>query len=472
MLLAALKRLDSVILAGTFLAAMLLTRFAPHAMTLQDFLSMRLKVVNFALFLGIVATWRLIFEAFQLYDPSRAYFSGERLRDTVIATTLSVLVAGGLGYAANVSVVTGPFLLAFGLLANSAVLGTRLLLRSALTSRLGAKSVRRILVVGTGPRALRFAEGIDSNPGGMAAVIGFCDEPWAGIDEFHQQGHHLVTDPKNFRSFVRSNVVDEVVIALPLSALERYRTDILETCEEHGITVRFLSNILSDLGVRSARGEGFGEGVLVSVYNGVVYGRQFLVKRTLDVALSLVLLVLAAPVFAAAALAIRLSSPGPIFFTQVRIGFNKRPFRMIKFRTMSPDAEQQMEDLEHLNEAEGPVFKIKDDPRITRVGRILRNTSIDELPQLVNVLKGEMSLIGPRPLPVRDFARFDQDRHRRRFSVIPGLTGLWQVSGRSSIGFEEWMELDLKYVDEWSLGLDLEILVRTIPAVLKRVGAQ
>lgn len=144
---------------------------------------------------------------------------------------------------------------------------------------------------------------------------------------------------------------------------------------------------------------------------------------------------------------------------------------MYKFRTMIPNAEKMMGRLEGLNEMSGPVFKIKNDPRITRVGKILRRASIDELPQLLNVLKGDMSLVGPRPLPVRDYEGFSEDWQRRRFSVRPGITCLWQIAGRSSIPFEQWMRLDLQYVDEWSLWLDLKILARTIPAVFKGAGA-
>jgi lipopolysaccharide/colanic/teichoic acid biosynthesis glycosyltransferase len=144
---------------------------------------------------------------------------------------------------------------------------------------------------------------------------------------------------------------------------------------------------------------------------------------------------------------------------------------MYKFRTMTQDAEKTLQALEHKNEVSGPVFKIENDPRVTPVGKILRRTSIDELPQLLNVLKGDMSLVGPRPLPERDYAGFDQDWHRRRFSVRPGITCLWQVNGRNSVPFDKWMELDMKYIDDWSLWLDFKILATTIPAVLRRRGA-
>ena len=166
-----------------------------------------------------------------------------------------------------------------------------------------------------------------------------------------------------------------------------------------------------------------------------------------------------------------ITSPGPVFFVQERVGLNKRRFRLYKFRTMLKDAELKQAELESLNEVEGPVFKIKNDPRITPIGKFLRKMSIDELSQLINVLKGDMSLVGPRPLPVRDYNGFDQDWHRRRFSVRPGITCLWQVDGRSDIPFETWMELDMKYIDNWSLTLDLKILLRTLPAVLRGSGA-
>jgi len=184
-----------------------------------------------------------------------------------------------------------------------------------------------------------------------------------------------------------------------------------------------------------------------------------------------VLLFAIAPVLAVVALMIKLTSKGPVLFKQERIGRNKRRFYIYKFRTMVPNAEKMLPALELLNEATGPVFKIKNDPRMTPIGRLLRRSSIDELPQLFNVLRGDMSLVGPRPLPLRDYAGFDQDWQRRRFSVRPGITCLWQVRGRNNIAFDHWMKLDLQYLDEWSIWLDMKILAQTIPAVLKGSGA-
>jgi exopolysaccharide biosynthesis polyprenyl glycosylphosphotransferase len=201
------------------------------------------------------------------------------------------------------------------------------------------------------------------------------------------------------------------------------------------------------------------------------HGWALVFKRLFDLLGSAMLLLLLGPLLALTALLLRLSSPGPIFFRQERIGINKRRFYIWKFRTMVVNAESLMPHLEAQNEVSGPVFKIKNDPRITPLGKWLRRTSIDELPQLFNVLRGEMSLVGPRPLPIRDFEGFSEDWQRRRFSVRPGITCLWQVQGRNEIGFDRWMELDLEYLDQWSLWLDLKILAMTIPAVMKGSGA-
>jgi lipopolysaccharide/colanic/teichoic acid biosynthesis glycosyltransferase len=195
------------------------------------------------------------------------------------------------------------------------------------------------------------------------------------------------------------------------------------------------------------------------------------VKRVFDLVVGAALLLLLTPLFITVAILIKLTSPGPIFFVQDRVGRQKRPFRFIKFRTMVQDAERRQAELEKLNEVSGPVFKIRNDPRVTRLGAFLRKTSIDELPQLINVVLGHMSLVGPRPLPIRDYQAFDADWHRRRFSVRPGMTCLWQIAGRNSIPFDRWMELDMQYIDRWSLWLDFKILAGTVPAVVSGKGA-
>jgi exopolysaccharide biosynthesis polyprenyl glycosylphosphotransferase len=199
--------------------------------------------------------------------------------------------------------------------------------------------------------------------------------------------------------------------------------------------------------------------------------QQLLAKRVFDVTCTLLALPILIPIFLIVAIAIKLDSPGPVFFVQQRVGIRKYIFPMYKFRSMYVDAEEKLKEIEHLNEAEGPIFKIKNDPRITRLGRFIRKTSIDELPQLINVLKGEMSLVGPRPMSIRDVDLFDHGVQRKRFSVQPGLTCIWQISGRSNLPFEKWLELDLEYIENWNFWLDLKILLKTLPAVVKSSGA-
>ena len=219
------------------------------------------------------------------------------------------------------------------------------------------------------------------------------------------------------------------------------------------------------------RAEEFDGEHFIATFSRAGEGWPAVVKRALDLLVSAILLVLLSPVLFAAAIAIKLTSSGPVFFLQERIGLNKRRFRIYKLRTMVQNAEKLQASLEHQNEVSGPVFKIKEDPRITPVGKFLRRSSIDELPQLLNVLKGDMSLVGPRPMAVRDYKGFNEDWQRRRFSVRPGITCLWQVNGRNTISFDKWMLLDLQYMDEWSLWLDLKILAKTVPAVLRGAGA-
>lgn len=472
MLVATLKLVDLSALLLAFLGAALLVAYQAQSLSLDRFLSVRLTLVNVGMLLGLLLVWHLSFAAFRHYDVHRPLITPKGMIDVLRATGICTLLVALCGAFFQVSIVTAPFLLVFWIGGAAVAIASRFLLSAGM--QLGGHSWgvrRRVLVSGTGPRALRFAQAVERDPESGCRVIGFVDEPWSGMADFRRSGHYLVAEPKHLGVFLRDTVVDEMIVALPSTALREQGSALIAACEEHGVTVRLLSNVLDDLGLGALERELFDDDVMVTVYNGAVEGWPLLVKRILDVSLALVLLLVLAPLFLVTAIAIRATSPGPILFAQQRIGYNKRRFYMLKFRTMTADAEERLSELECRNEASGPVFKLADDPRITPLGRLLRRTSIDELPQLINVLKGEMSLVGPRPLPLRDVSGFDENRHRRRFSVRPGMTGLWQVSGRSSLPFERWMELDLQYIDEWSLGLDLRILARTIPAVIREEGA-
>lgn len=247
---------------------------------------------------------------------------------------------------------------------------------------------------------------------------------------------------------------------------------VIRACELEGVEVWLIADFFSTQIFRTSLDELLGRPLLI-FRTAPEAGWQALAKQLLDFFGSLALLLLLSPLFLIIAAAIKLTTPGPVFFQQKRSGMSGAPFTLYKFRTMVTNAEQFQHELAAMNEMSGPVFKVTNDPRVTPMGKFLRKYSLDELPQLYNVLRGEMSLVGPRPLPVDEVKRFDNLAHRRRLSVKPGLTCLWQVSGRNKItSFKEWVRLDLEYIDNWSLWLDFKILLLTLPAVLRGTGAK
>jgi len=268
---------------------------------------------------------------------------------------------------------------------------------------------------------------------------------------------------------LRSQPIDEVVFAVSEKEMSWGELrDYLYVCEEYGVKMSILSQFFNMRFAKLKVSElGKLNFISFETYNAGLF--PIIVKRAFDASVSLLALILLSPGLAAIALAIRLDSKGPILFRQKRCGLNGRIFEVLKFRTMCVDAEERKEDLMAQNEMDGPTFKMKNDPRITRVGSLLRKYSFDEFPQLINVLSGEMSLVGPRPPLPSEVEQYERWQ-RRRLSVRPGITCTWQVSGRNNIGFEDWMRLDLEYIDNWSLRLDIELLLKTLPAVMKATG--
>ncbi|MET0686963.1 MAG: sugar transferase, partial [Solirubrobacteraceae bacterium] len=262
--------------------------------------------------------------------------------------------------------------------------------------------------------------------------------------------------------------IQEVIIADPDFPEER-AVELVDQCHRRGVTVRIAPSTMEILVHRAE----FVPGASVPLFElrpPVFDGFDYALKRTFDFVGAILLLILLSPLLIAISLAVFLTSRGPVLYRSIRPGIGGEPFACFKFRTMRTDADQIQADLESLNEATGPLFKIKADPRLTRVGRLLRRYSLDELPQLLNVVAGQMSLVGPRPLPQRDFDQLEE-WHKKRYLVLPGMTGLWQVSGRSELDFDDLVRLDFLYLERWSVGLDLTILLKTIPAVLSRRGA-
>lgn len=276
------------------------------------------------------------------------------------------------------------------------------------------------------------------------------------------------TPPGELVSALASHEVDEVIIAGTMGA-DAPLLDLLERCRAMGIPAR-LAPTATDLLTHTLRAVAAPGLPLFDLRAPVLTGTAFYLKRVFDVVAGTLILLLVSPLLLVSAIAIKLDDRGPVLFRSRRVGVDEVPFDCLKLRTMAIDAEDKQKELESQNEADGALFKIKRDPRVTRVGGLLRRFSLDELPQLFNVLRGEMSLVGPRPLPERDFALLD-DVHKRRYLVLPGMTGLWQVSGRSELSFDELVRLDFSYIESWSVWLDIEILLRTIPTVLFKRGA-
>ncbi len=468
-LLGTLKLFDVCLVLVSFGLAMILVASETRTISLAGFFLVRIALGNFLVLLGLLLGWHILFSMFGLYESKRFSSSRPEVLDLLKASSCGTI---GLWLAASlfrIRIVRPGFLLAFWCFLSLLLVTGRVILRYVLKRvRVRGRNLRFMLILGTNSRAVECARRIEAKPELGYRILGFVDDDWAGIAELQKTSYRLCCTLADLPDFLRRNVVDEVAIYLPLRSLHERASQLAAVCSEHGLILRFDSEIFNLKRARSRAQELDGDVQIISESAG---GWPVLIKRILDFVVSLVLLILLSPLFMVVALAIKYTSKGPVFFVQERVGLNKRKIPVYKFRTMVANAEKLLVELESLNDVFGPVFKIMNDPRVTPVGRLLRSTSIDELPQLLNVLTGDMSLVGPRPLPVRDYEGFSKDWQRRRFSVRPGITCLWQVNGRSAIPFERWMELDIQYVDKWSLWLDLKILARTIPAVLKRSGA-
>ncbi len=344
-------------------------------------------------------------------------------------------------------------------------LATRLLLRWMLTVlRMKGRTTRFMLVLGTTPQSQVFADMVEAHPTLGLRVIGHLSEA--------ESQPALVTRPTlgtldQIEDVLHSQVVDEVAICLPETASAQI-DEIVRLCEDEGKIVRIPMYLIGHA-VSTGMAEEFDGIPIYSILAGPDRLMGLLAKRVLDVMGATILAIVMTPLMLAIAVWIRLDTPGPVTFRQTRVGLHGRRFEVWKFRTMVADAEEHLEELRDQNEIRGNAFKIASDPRVTRAGGWLRRASLDELPQLLNVLRGEMSLVGPRPPLPAEVAGYDV-WHRRRLSMRPGMTGLWQVSARREPDFDRWVVADLEYIDRWSLWLDMQIMLRTIPAVLSRQG--
>ena len=417
----------------------------------------------FSMLLWIGATW--FFQVYESFRTRSVWPEIGRITKALVAVALVQVAA--IFFLRLAEDVSRLFFGTFFVLAFALIVGNRAILRQiARSARRSGHNTRVFAVVGSGDLAhdvvatvadhpewgLQFAGHVLLDEGGRASA----------------PSELVLGSVSQLGQILDDNVIDEVIFAVPRERLSSVE-GAFRLCQEQGAGARVCLDLFDVGGAHVALGELDGLPML-SFNRAPTDEVALLFKRAFDVVSSAIALALFSPVLVAAAVAVKLESPGPVFFRQTRVGKNGRPFTMLKFRSMHIDAEARLDSLRALNEVSGPVFKMKNDPRVTRVGSFMRRTSLDELPQFLNVLAGEMSIVGPRP-PVPAEVRQYQRWQRRRLSVKPGITCTWQVSGRSDISFDQWMELDLAYIDTWSLWQDVRICLRTVPAVLLSRGA-
>jgi exopolysaccharide biosynthesis polyprenyl glycosylphosphotransferase len=392
------------------------------------------------------------------------------VRVAAVATALFALAVWGLRLDERLlgsDRISRGWILLFALFAALLLLAEKLALRvTARRIRARGLNFRTLLVVGSGATAGAIGEALREHRWWGYRILGFV--ALDGEREDDAGASPRIGTLADLPRLLAENVVDEVVFAVAPRDLGRFE-DLVLALQDEGVVVRFALDVLPHAQTRVHLEEL--DGVpLVTLSTSPTSPLLLALKRSIDVLLSALILVLALPVLLGVALAIKAADRGAVFFRQRRCGLNGRVFTLYKFRTMVEDAEERLVEVAHLNEMNGPVFKASADPRITRLGRLLRRFSLDELPQLWNVLRGDMSLVGPRPPIPEEVARYERWQ-RRRLAMKPGLTCLWQIRGRNRIDFEEWMKLDLEYIDTWSPWLDFKILAKTVPVVLTGRGA-
>lgn len=420
--------------------------------------------VYFRTFIFCVITWMLALFLASKY-PSRR--SSTLIQEIGIALRVNVVGLLMFGFVAFVIKAIGfsrlfmadYFMTVFVIMAL-----VRIVTRGVLgTARRAGWDVRSRILIGTGLAARQYIDDVESNLDSGLRILGYV----ASLDTTGSLPLPFLGDIRHIDTILAEHPVQGVVITLPVT--HPNLESVIRACDTQGIEVELaLDGLWSRIASSDIiHGIGGSRLVLAAIPHSTI---ALVWKRATDILISAFALLVFSPIFLAVAIAIKLDDGGPVFFSQERVGQHKRIFRMHKFRSMRTDAEVLREKLLHLNEMSGPVFKLKNDPRVTRVGQFLRRTSLDELPQFWNVLVGDMSLVGPRPPLPREVKEYEHEQ-RRRLSVKPGLTCLWQISGRNDVDFEEWMQLDLAYIDNWSYFEDWKILLKTVPAVLRRHGA-
>ena len=416
----------------------------------------------------IVPFWCLVLYLNGMYQPLRTKPFAKIIWILIKSALFANLGFGMLVFLFKLSFMSRIFFVLFSILSFVFILAEKAIIYSVMHSvRKRGYNQQRLLIVGTGKRAANFIRKIKNHPEWGLMIIGAIDdEPSLGIERV--DGVKVIGSLKNLTKILHSYAIDEVIFVVPRLRLH-YMEDAIHKCEIEGVRVT-ISVDLFDLKIAKSYQTEL-EGIPLLTFKTTLPSESDLfIKRTLDIIISGIVLLIFSPLFLIISALIKLTSRGPVLYKQERIGMNGRRFTMYKFRTMKLGADEQLSNVDVYEEIYEPQWKEKKINYITPIGRIFRKFSLDELPQLFNVFWGHMSLVGPRPMTPEQVQQY-KNWHRRRFSMRPGLTCLWQVNGRRNIKFKEWMEMDLEYLDDWSLWLDIKILVKTIPAVLFGTGA-
>ena len=416
-----------------------------------------------ALFCVLIPLSMELFKAYErLFDSNHI----QMLIYSALVIAVNVIFVAAIFFVLGIKDFSRLFFGWFSVLTAAAILLERILVKSCLNIHMrNKKNQVNVLVVGTNSLAERYTLFVRNNKATMVNIVGYLK---AGEGHYNIR-NNILGEIADLESVLKSHIIDEVVFALP----KDYYGDIQDyvlLCEEKGLTVNMMLELF-DIKVSKTRIGTIGDIPMVSFYTTSANEFQLFLKRVLDIVGAAVGLMITGIAFLFVAPAILIESPGPVFFSQMRMGKNGRAFKCYKFRSMFPDAEKRKKELLKHNEMKGNMFKMKNDPRITRVGKFIRATSIDELPQFWNVLMGDMSLVGTRPPTLDEVAHYE-NHHWKRLSMKPGITGLWQTSGRNSIAdFEEVIKLDKAYIENWSLSMDIQLLIKTVKTVIIRAGA-
>ncbi len=416
---------------------------------------------------AILLCWHLL-NFFKLYDAFRTK-QDSKVTGIMINTFLfQTVLFGAMAYISSRYILAKSFFIFFVLLIGALLI--EFLVLSVFFRRMRKQGLRQnVLVVGSGPRAKNFLESVNQHEEWGLNIVGILDGDDKKVGE-SVMGHKILGTLKDAPDIIHNNIVDEIVFLVPKMWLTKIE-ELVDFCETEGVRINLAVDHFN-LKIAKTQSVNFYGLPMVNCSSDPAMSWHLGLKRLMDIVLSGLALIVFMPLMLLIALAIRLTSEGPVLFTQQRCSLHHRKFAFYKFRTMGVDAESKLAALQKNNEMKGPAFKMTNDPRVTRLGKFLRKTSLDELPQLWNVFRGDMSIVGPRPPIPNEVNRYDS-WHRRRLSMRPGLTCLWQISGRNQIvDFDQWMKLDLSYIDRWSIWLDLEIIFKTVPAVLFAKGAK